>query len=180
MIREGLPKVSLWPLQLLGSLLDLSVNTFPAVGLAVLEFVFELKVLDGENRKFREMGHRLKRALHTLLAPQYDSSSVQERQESLDPAQQLQQPRDAKESSPEKRSVVKERIILMPSLPTPAPLHGESLLRVLDTANTGFFNIMELPATAVPLGLESSRKESGIRMPVGCQVSLVTVACIAS
>jgi Asp-tRNA(Asn)/Glu-tRNA(Gln) amidotransferase A subunit family amidase len=149
-IREGLPSVSFWPWQVVTSLFDLSCNTFPAVGLAVLESLFELKMLDGENRKFREMGHRLRNVLHKMLAPTYGTAED--------------------DFAPGARAVLKERIILMPSLPTAAPLHGESLLRVLDTANTGFFNIMELPATAVPLGLEKSHRGSRMHMPVGCQV----------
>ena len=157
-IREGLPSVSFWPLHVIASLFDMTVNTFPAVGLAVLEAVFDLKLLDGENRKFREMGLRLKQSLHTLLAPSIKAIGKKDDDVSV----------TATTSS---SRIVRERIILMPSLPTPAPLHGESLLRVLDTANTGFFNIMQLPATSVPFGLEKSHGGSGMRMPVGCQVS---------
>lgn len=47
----------------------------------------------------------------------------------------------------------REGVLFLPSLPTPAPFHSESLVRIFDTANTSFFNVMELPATAVPLGL---------------------------
>jgi Asp-tRNA(Asn)/Glu-tRNA(Gln) amidotransferase A subunit family amidase len=53
----------------------------------------------------------------------------------------------------------------MPSLPTPAPLHNESTLRIFDVSNTGFFNVMELPVTAIPVGLTS---DQGV--PIGLQV----------
>lgn len=56
------------------------------------------------------------------------------------------------------------RVLMVPSLPTPAPLHNESILRIFDTSNTSFFNVMELPCTAVPLGLS---KEG---LPIGCQI----------
>ncbi len=54
---------------------------------------------------------------------------------------------------------------ILPSLPTPAPLHNESILRIFDVSNTGFFNVMELPVTAVPVGLTSDRG-----VPIGLQV----------
>lgn len=62
----------------------------------------------------------------------------------------------------------KEGVIFIPSLPTPAPFHSESLIRIFDTANTSFFNVMELPATAVPLGLTTC--EGHAQMPIGFQV----------
>ncbi|CAE7583546.1 FAAH2 [Symbiodinium microadriaticum] len=163
-IREGLPVVSFWSLQVLASLFDLTVNTFPAVGLAVLEAIFDMRILDGENRRFREMGHRLKDSLHDLLAPSV-RPIVKEETEARDADIAAK-----KDSNSSNGRIVKERIIIMPSLPTPAPLHGESLLRILDTANTGFFNIMQLPATAVPFGLEKNHGGSGMHMPVGCQI----------
>ena len=42
-------------------------------------------------------------------------------------------------------------VLLVPSLLTPAPRHHENLLRFPDAAQTGLFNVMQLPATAVPL-----------------------------
>jgi fatty acid amide hydrolase 2 len=56
-------------------------------------------------------------------------------------------------------------IIVMPSLACPAPLHFENLLRVFDVSNTCFFNVMELPVTAVPMGLT---KQGGL--PTGIQI----------
>ena len=50
------------------------------------------------------------------------------------------------------------------SASTPAPRHHENLLRFTDAAQTGLFNVMELPATAVPLGTGSGH------LPLGCQV----------
>jgi fatty acid amide hydrolase 2 len=56
------------------------------------------------------------------------------------------------------------KVLIIPSLPSYAPLHNESILRIFDTANTSFFNVAELPATAVPLGLDARG------MPIGLQV----------
>ena len=56
-------------------------------------------------------------------------------------------------------------MLLAPALPTPAPRHGETLLRLLDVSQTVFFNATALPATAVPLGLGEAS-----RLPVGVQV----------
>ena len=44
-------------------------------------------------------------------------------------------------------------VLIVPSLATPAPRHRENLIRVFQVAHTCLFNVMELPATAVPLGL---------------------------
>jgi fatty acid amide hydrolase 2 len=57
-------------------------------------------------------------------------------------------------------------VMLCPSLLTPAPRHHENMLRFADTCQTGLFNVMQLPATAVPMG----RTERGGGLPVGFQV----------
>lgn len=59
----------------------------------------------------------------------------------------------------------KYHVIVMPSLSCTAPMHMENLLRIFDTSNTAFFNAMELPVTAVPMGLS---KLTGL--PTGIQV----------
>eukprot|EP00937_MAST-01D_sp_MAST-1D-sp2_P005660 g5660.t1 len=55
-------------------------------------------------------------------------------------------------------------VMLYPTLPRPAPLHNESLACFLDSGATSIFNVLELPATAVPLG------ESAEGLPLGVQV----------
>lgn len=55
-------------------------------------------------------------------------------------------------------------VLLYPSLPNPAPKHRHLLLGVTDAAATAIFNVMELPVTAVPLGLSSNG------LPLGVQV----------
>ena len=55
-------------------------------------------------------------------------------------------------------------LILYPSHPTPAPLHYVPLLRPINWVYTAILNVMELPATQVPLGLDAK----GI--PLGVQV----------
>jgi fatty acid amide hydrolase 2 len=57
-------------------------------------------------------------------------------------------------------------VMLCPSLLTPAPRHHENMLRFADTCQTGLFNVMQLPATAVPMG----RTERGGGLHVGFQV----------
>ncbi|HEX9107009.1 MAG TPA: hypothetical protein VF832_07270, partial [Longimicrobiales bacterium] len=44
-------------------------------------------------------------------------------------------------------------ILLMPPHPRPAPPHRAPYLRPFDFAFTAAFNVMRLPATAVPMGL---------------------------
>jgi fatty acid amide hydrolase 2 len=55
-------------------------------------------------------------------------------------------------------------IMLYPSYSQPAPRHAVPLLRPFNFVYTGIINVMELPATQVPLGLNNA----GI--PLGCQV----------
>lgn len=65
-------------------------------------------------------------------------------------------------------------VLLVPSLLTPAPRHHENLLRFPDAAQTGLFNVMQLPATAVPICAAAANGAQGGRsrrtdLPLGCQ-----------
>lgn len=55
-------------------------------------------------------------------------------------------------------------VMLYPTYTLPAPHHGVALRRPIDWAYTALINVLELPSTAVPLGLDPG----GI--PLGCQV----------
>ena len=67
-------------------------------------------------------------------------------------------------------------VLLYPSHPTPAPYHGQALVRTFNFAYTGIFNILGLPVTQVcqlvqifisgqvPLGISS------MGVPLGIQV----------
>ena len=54
-------------------------------------------------------------------------------------------------------------ICLVPALLTPAPRHHENLLRFTDATQTGLFNVMQLPATAIPMG----RAANGLPLGIG-------------
>ena len=54
-------------------------------------------------------------------------------------------------------------VLLFPSYPRPAPRHRMPMLIPIQWAYTAVFNVMELPATQVPLGLSSG-------LPLGVQV----------
>ena len=56
-----------------------------------------------------------------------------------------------------------DAILLAPTHPRAAPKHNWPLLRPFDFIYTGIFNVLEVPATACPMGLGS------LRMPVGVQ-----------
>ena len=56
-------------------------------------------------------------------------------------------------------------VFLYPTHPLPAPFHNQPLLHLFNFAYTGVFNVLGLPATAVPMGLAP---EEGV--PVGIQV----------
>ena len=55
-------------------------------------------------------------------------------------------------------------VLILPTHPRPAPLHDAPLRRPLDFVYTALFNAMELPSTAVPMGLSSTA------IPVGVQI----------
>jgi len=55
-------------------------------------------------------------------------------------------------------------VLLHPPYAQPAPLHGRPLLRPLDFGFTAIFNVLELPATQVPTGLDARG------LPLGVQV----------
>jgi len=56
-------------------------------------------------------------------------------------------------------------VFLYPTHPLPAPFHNQPLLLTFNFAYTGVFNVLGLPATAVPMGLAA---EEGV--PIGIQV----------
>ena len=58
----------------------------------------------------------------------------------------------------------KDGIMLFPSYPMTAPRHGYAQLRIIDWLYTAIFNVMELPVTQVPLGLDARG------LPLGVQV----------
>ncbi|MFT7520467.1 MAG: Asp-tRNA(Asn)/Glu-tRNA(Gln) amidotransferase A subunit family amidase, partial [Kiritimatiellia bacterium] len=55
-------------------------------------------------------------------------------------------------------------VLLLPTMPRPSPRHHGFMLRPWDTGGCGIFNVTELPATTVPVGLS----EGGL--PLGVQV----------
>jgi fatty acid amide hydrolase 2 len=114
-------------IQLIASVLDFSPHTFPALLLAIAEYVVDLA--PGNTKALCEFGDKIKVLLHDKL----------------------------------KGNVV----WILPSLPTPAPLHNESILRIFDTSNTSFFNVMQLPVTAVPMGLNADGLPIGIQVVAG-------------
>ena len=62
------------------------------------------------------------------------------------------------------RRIGPEGVMLYPSYVEPAPRHNKPLLRPINWIYTGIFNVLEMPVTQVPLGLN----ERGL--PLGCQV----------
>jgi fatty acid amide hydrolase 2 len=56
-------------------------------------------------------------------------------------------------------------VMLYPSYPRPAPLHYVPMLRPFDFVYTGIFNVLELPSTQVPMGLNARG------LPLGVQVA---------
>jgi fatty acid amide hydrolase 2 len=55
-------------------------------------------------------------------------------------------------------------ILLVPPYTTPAPFHGEPLLRPFDGGYTAVFNVLEFPATQVPTGLDARGLPTGVQV----------------
>ncbi|XP_076275159.1 fatty-acid amide hydrolase 2 [Rhynchophorus ferrugineus] len=55
-------------------------------------------------------------------------------------------------------------VLLYPTHPTSAPYHNEPLIKPFNFAYTGLINVLKLPATAVPMGLDRHG------LPIGIQV----------
>jgi len=67
-------------------------------------------------------------------------------------------------------------VLLYPSHSTPAPYHGQALVRTFNFAYTGIFNILGLPVTQVPLGISSLGVPLGIQIVGGRRMDRVTLA----
>lgn len=78
--------------------------------------------------------------------------------------ERLRQHRDSLREDLE-RCLGDDGVLLYPTHPLPAPFHNQSILLVCNFAYTGVFNVLGLPATAVPMGLAA---DEGV--PVGIQV----------
>lgn len=59
-------------------------------------------------------------------------------------------------------------VLLVPSHPTVAPYHNQPLTKPLNAAYTAIFNVLGLPVTQVPLGLDPCG------VPLGIQVFKIT------
>lgn len=58
-------------------------------------------------------------------------------------------------------------VMLYPSFPRVAPLHGDALRRPFDAAYTAILNVMEVPVTQVPLGLNEGGLPLGVQVVAG-------------
>ncbi len=67
-------------------------------------------------------------------------------------------------------------LLIMPTHPRPAPHHNTPLLRPLDWVYTAVFNAMELPVTAVPMGLGSEGLPLGVQLASSRFADHVTMA----
>ena len=59
-----------------------------------------------------------------------------------------------------------DAVIFYPTLPTEAPKHNTVLFKLSDCGYCGLFNILEMPATHVTMGLDQ-----GSKLPIGFQVA---------
>ncbi len=55
-------------------------------------------------------------------------------------------------------------VLLFPSFPVTAPRHGRALVLPFQWSYTGILNVLEVPATQVPLGLDRAGKPLGVQV----------------
>lgn len=55
-------------------------------------------------------------------------------------------------------------VLVVPSLLCPAPRHHENILRIMTVGQTGIFNVTQLPATAIPVGLTADGLPTGVQL----------------
>ena len=58
-------------------------------------------------------------------------------------------------------------VLIYPSHSTPAPFHGQEIVKTFNFAYTATFNILGNPVTQVPLGLGSSGVPLGVQLVAG-------------
>lgn len=67
-------------------------------------------------------------------------------------------------------------ILLFPSHSTPAPYHGQAILKPFNFSYTGIFNVLGNPVTQVPLGLGNCGVPLGIQVVAGRNHDRLTLA----
>ncbi|GIY79555.1 fatty-acid amide hydrolase 2-A [Caerostris darwini] len=68
-------------------------------------------------------------------------------------------------------------VLLMPTLPVPAPYHSEILYYFPSTCYTSIFNVLGLPSTQCPLGYNSGGLPYGIQIVGRKNNDALTIAC---
>lgn len=73
-------------------------------------------------------------------------------------------------------AAIGDGVMLYPSFPEPAPRHGRPLLPPLRWVYTAILNVLELPVTQVPLGLDTRGRPVGIQVVAGPGRDHVSIA----
>jgi fatty acid amide hydrolase 2 len=69
-----------------------------------------------------------------------------------------------------------DSVLIAPTHPRAAPKHNRPLLRPMDFVYTGIFNVLEVPATACPMGLGAERLPLGVQVVGPCGGDHLTIA----
>jgi len=72
-----------------------------------------------------------------------------------------------------------DSVLLNPPYSRVAPRHGAALLTPLHFAHTGLFNVLELPATSVPCGLDRKGLPLGLQVAAGPGQDLLSISVAA-
>ena len=74
------------------------------------------------------------------------------------------------------RALGPDTVLLYPPHPVPAPVHMKPLLPPFNWVYTAIWNVMELPVTQVPMGLDASRRPLGVQVAAAHGADHMTIA----
>ncbi|XP_078045638.1 fatty-acid amide hydrolase 2 [Augochlora pura] len=139
-------------------------------------FLYELSNREGHIDIWQELLKWLRfKSNHTLIAlftAMFERFAVK-----YGSAKHTQLVQESKELYKEIQDILGEDgIFLYPTHPTAAPMHHEPLIKPFNFSYTAIFNVLGLPATTCPLGLNSQRLPIGIQVIGGLNQDRLTIA----
>jgi fatty acid amide hydrolase 2 len=160
-----------WAWEICKFVLGYSDYTLPASMLALVERVPEL--FPAARARFVKQGNALRELMNFVLTHAHcfdDGERIE-----LDRFEEYK----ARHASPSGESKTQQQqqqqqdaaaVLLLPTHPNLGARHNFAKGRPLDFVYTGLFNVLELPATHVPLGMSKRTAQAPLGAPLGCQI----------
>ncbi len=126
-----------------------------------------IRALAGMAFKGKKSPHTLPLLMLTLLE-QFPNLASGQRQRFVDMGKQLKQQLNA--------ILGDDGVLVMPTFPEVAPRHGAPIFKPFDFVDCAIVNAMELPSTAVPMGLNAGGIPTGIQVIANQNNDHLTIA----